>query len=42
MIPDQDSKINFLAPETLRKWPSINTERVSAFLGARPYLIIDG
>jgi hypothetical protein len=42
MIPDQDSKINFLAPATLRKWPSINTERVSASLGARPYLIIDG
>jgi hypothetical protein len=42
MIPDEDSKINFLAPATLRKWPSVNTERVSASLGARPYLIIDG
>ena len=42
MIPDQDSKINFLAPATLRKWPSVNTERVSAALGARPYMIMDG
>jgi hypothetical protein len=28
------------APATLRKWPSVNN--VSASLGARPYLIIDG
>jgi len=42
MIPDQDSKINFLAPATLRKWPSVNKERVSAALGARPYMIMDG
>ena len=35
-------KINFDAPATLRKWPSINHERVSASLGARPYLILDG
>jgi hypothetical protein len=35
-------KINFHAPATLRKWPSVNSERISASLGARPYLIIDG
>ena len=34
-------KINFHAPATLRKWPSVNSERISASLGARPYLIID-
>jgi hypothetical protein len=37
-----NGEINFDAPATLRKWPSINNERVSAFLGAHPYLIIDG
>jgi hypothetical protein len=42
MKPDQDAKIDFLAPATLKKWPSVNKERVSASLGARPYLIIDG
>jgi hypothetical protein len=41
-MPDKDSKIDFLAPATLRKWPSVNNERVSASLGARPYMIIDG
>jgi hypothetical protein len=35
-------KINFHAPATLRKWPSVNSERISASLGARPYLIIEG
>jgi hypothetical protein len=35
-------KINFHAPATLRKWPSVNSERISASLGARPYLIVDG
>jgi hypothetical protein len=37
-----DNQIDFNAAATLRKWPSINNERVNAFLGARPYLIIDG
>jgi|ERR1700724_3410972 hypothetical protein len=37
-----DNQIDFSAPATLRKWPSVNNERVSASLGARPYLIIDG
>jgi hypothetical protein len=37
-----DNQIDFSAPATLRKWPSVNNERVSASVGARPYLIIDG
>jgi hypothetical protein len=37
-----DTPINFGAPAVLRKWPSVNKERVSASLGARPYMIIDG
>src|ERR1035437_8266766 len=38
----ETAEINFDAPATLRKWPSVNHERVSASLGARPYMIIDG
>jgi hypothetical protein len=41
-MPDKEAQINFDAPATLRKWPSVNNERVSASLGARPYMIIDG
>jgi hypothetical protein len=37
-----DTRIDFGAPATLRKWPSVNNERVSTSLGARPYMIIDG
>jgi hypothetical protein len=37
-----DSRIDFSAPAALRKWPSVNKERVSASLGARPYIIIEG
>jgi hypothetical protein len=37
-----DSKVDFSAPATLRKWPSVNNERVSASLGARTYMIIEG
>ena len=37
-----DIRIDFSAPATLRKWPSINKERVSAALGARPYMVIEG
>jgi hypothetical protein len=33
--------IDFNAPAILRKWPSLNSERSSASLGARPYLIVD-
>jgi hypothetical protein len=37
-----DTRIDFGAPATLRKWPSVKNERVSASLGARPYMIIEG
>jgi hypothetical protein len=37
-----DVKINFDTPAILRKWPSLNHERISATLGARPYLIAEG
>jgi hypothetical protein len=37
-----ESRIDFSAPAELRKWPSVNKERVSASLGARPYLIGEG
>jgi hypothetical protein len=37
-----DTLVDFSAPAILRKWPSINNERVSASLGARPYMIIEG
>jgi hypothetical protein len=36
-----DTQVDFSAPAELRKWPSLNKERVSASLGARPYLIGD-
>src|SRR5258707_4741865 len=34
--------IDFNAPAVLRKWPSLNSERISAALGARPYLVVEG
>jgi hypothetical protein len=37
-----DSKVDFSAPAELRKWPSMNKQRVSASLGARPYLVGEG
>jgi hypothetical protein len=37
-----DTRVDFSAPATLRKWPSVNNERVSASLSARPYMIIEG
>jgi hypothetical protein len=37
-----DSQIDFNAPGELRKWPSLNKERISASLGARPYMISEG
>jgi hypothetical protein len=37
-----DTRVDFSAPAILRKWPSVNKERVSASLGARPYMIIEG
>jgi hypothetical protein len=41
-MSDKAAQINFQAPATLRKWPSVNSERISFSLGARPYLIIEG
>ncbi len=35
-------QIDFNAQATLRKWPSLNGQRVSAALGAYPYLVVDG
>jgi hypothetical protein len=37
-----DSQVDFSAPAVLRKWPSLNKQRVSASLGARPYMISEG
>jgi hypothetical protein len=34
-----DVQMNFDAPAVLRKWPSLNNERIS---NARPYLVSDG
>ena len=34
--------IDFNAPAILRKWPSLNNERINASLGARPYLVVEG
>jgi hypothetical protein len=36
------ANIDFDAPATLRKWPSLKNERISAADGARPYSILDG
>jgi hypothetical protein len=37
---DNKNHIDFDAPATLQKWPSIKNERIST--AARPYLIVDG
>ena len=34
--------LDFDAPAILRKWPSLKNERISAALGASPYLVADG
>ena len=36
------TRIDFSAPAAFRKWPSLNNQRVSASLGARPYMIGEG
>jgi hypothetical protein len=41
-MSDTDVHIDFSAPGILRKWPSLHNERVSASLGARPYLVVEG
>jgi hypothetical protein len=35
-------QVNFGAPAELRKWPSVNNERISDTMYRSPYLIIDG
>jgi hypothetical protein len=35
-------QINFEAAATLKKWPSMNKQRVSAADGATPYTVVDG
>jgi hypothetical protein len=37
-----DNEIDFTAPASLRKWPSINKERVPKSWGGVPYLIVEG
>ncbi|MDB5566984.1 MAG: hypothetical protein JWP84_3550 [Tardiphaga sp.] len=39
---DTQEQIHFDAPAVLRKWPSLNGERISKSLGAQPYLVVDG
>ena len=39
---DDTNHINFDAPAILRKWPSLNGERIAAAEGARPYVIVEG
>lgn len=38
--PRPDRRINFDAPAVLRKWPSLNNQRLSEAAG--PYLVYDG
>ena len=40
-MEDTDVKIDFGVPASLRKWPSLNNERVAKSWGAIPYLIAD-
>jgi hypothetical protein len=37
-----DVQIHFDAPAVLRKWPSLNKERIKKSWGANPYLVADG
>jgi hypothetical protein len=39
---DTNVQINFDAPASLRKWPSLKNERISAADGGRPYSTLDG
>jgi hypothetical protein len=40
-MSDTGDGIDFTVPAVLRKWPSLNKERVSATLGARPYMVVE-
>jgi hypothetical protein len=37
-----DAQVNFNAPASLRKWPSINKERRTDAAYPEPYLLFDG
>jgi hypothetical protein len=37
-----DVKINFNAPASLRKWPSLDKQRVTDAAYAEPYTVVDG
>jgi hypothetical protein len=41
-IMTKSIQINFDAPASLRKWPSLKNERVSVADGGRPYSTFDG
>lgn len=41
-MTNPDARINFDAPANLRKWPSVNKERVTTTLYVGPYLVLDG
>jgi hypothetical protein len=41
-MTDTKSQIDFDPPAVLRKWPSLNNERISNSWGASPYLIAEG
>jgi hypothetical protein len=38
----EGAEIKFDVPAVLRKWPSLKKERVSASLGAHPYIVFEG
>jgi hypothetical protein len=40
-MSDTKGQIDFNAPAVLKKWPSLNNQRVSAALGTGPYLVVD-
>jgi hypothetical protein len=37
-----DHELDLNAPATLRKWPSLNNERIPSAWGAVPYLVYEG
>jgi hypothetical protein len=41
-MEDTNVQINFDAPASLRKWPSLKNERVPRSWGGVPYFIADG
>ena len=41
-MDDTNVQIHFDAPAVLRKWPSLNKERIKKSWGATPYLVAEG